>query len=289
MISLNELIEVFSFSEAASVNKAASSLIIVLVLWFIRFLILKIVDHYTHNQNIKYSWRKGTLFAIILIAAILIIWLWLENLQPILTFFGIIAAALTITLKEVLLNLAGVLFILWRNIFAVGDRIEVDTHKGDVVGIGLFYFTMLEIGNWVDAEQSTGRIIKVPNSRVLTQPVFNYSRSFPYIWDEISIGLSVDSNWKKARQIIENIAISETEDFSQKAREYVKQSEDELIHFQHFSPKVYLSLANRSPASILLTLRYLCEPRKRRDKEDSLWEAILDKFAIEPDITISNT
>ncbi len=289
MTSLNDFIEVFSFSEVGSISKTLSSLIIILVLWFMRFLILKVVDHHTQNQNTKYSWRKVSLFTIILTAIILIGWLWLENLQPILTFFGIIAAALTITLKEVLLNLAGVLFIFWRNIFAVGDRIEINDHKGDVVGIGLFYFTLLEVGNWVDADQSTGRIIKVPNNRVLTQPVFNYSRSFPYIWDEISVGVSLGSNWKKARQIIETIAHNETEDFSQKAREYVKQSEDELIHFHHFGPKVYLSLANASSTSIILTLRYLCEPRKRRDKENSLWEAILEGFDSEADITISNS
>lgn len=289
MPSLNELINFVSFSERASINKAISSLIILLAFWFLRFLVIKIVDHNSQNPNIRYSWRKGSRYTFIFMSAALIGWIWLNDLQPVLTFLGIIAAGLTITLKEVVLNLAGVLFILWRNIFAVGDRIEINQHKGDVVGIGVFYFSLMEIGHWVDAEQSTGRLIKVPNSQVLIHPILNYTKSFPYIWDEISVELSLSSNWKKARQIIEAIAKAETEDFSHKAAKYAKQSDDELIRFQHFGPKVYLSLSNTATTSIILTLRYLCEPRSRRDKENMLWESILEQFQNEPDIVWSNS
>jgi small-conductance mechanosensitive channel len=180
------------------------------------------------------------------------------------------------------------MIIMWRNVFVIGDRIEITEHKGDVIGLSVFYFTLMEIGNWVDAEQSTGRLIKVPNSLVLTQPITNYTKSFPYIWDEISIGVRFDSDWRKAREIMKEIAKQKTVDYTQNAKEYVRETNDELIRFHYLTPKVYIKPVMDSPSGIILTLRYLCEPRKRRDMEDALWEEILNRFESNPDITIAH-
>ena len=287
MNTLNRFLETIQFWEGDFLNRLISSLLIIVVLWVIRFFVLKIVYHSSSSLNLRYSWRKGSMYVLIFATLVVLGWLWFNNLQPILTFFGIIAVGITISLKEVLLNLAGVSFILWRNLFSVGDRIEINDRKGDVVGIGVFYFTLMEIGSWVDADQSTGRLVKIPNSQVITNSIVNYTKSFPYIWDEISVKLTMDSDWKKARKIIEEIAAEETEDYSQKARNHVRSSDDELIQFHRFGPKVYLEIESTNQSTITLTLRYLCEPRKRRDKENALWEAILGRTQNEPTITLA--
>jgi small-conductance mechanosensitive channel len=216
---------------------------------------------------------------------------WLNGLEPILAFLGIIAVGLTISLKDVVSNMAGIVIILWRNVFAVGDRIEISTFKGDVVGLGVMYFSILEIGKWVDAEQSTGRVIRVPNSLVIANPVINYTKSFPYIWDEISICITFESNWKKAREILQAIADEKVGDKSgeksKAVQERLKDNRDEVIHFKYLSPKIYIKPQQNTPVGVVLTLRYLCDPRERRGRENDLWESILEQFHEAEDITIT--
>src|SRR3989442_7605528 len=89
------------------------------------------------------------------------------------------------TLFRSLVNLAGWVFIIWRSPFALGDRIQIGQHAGDVIDVRLFQFTLNEIGNWVQADQSTGRIIHIPNGKVLTEVIANYSEGVQYIWHEI--------------------------------------------------------------------------------------------------------
>jgi small-conductance mechanosensitive channel len=76
------------------------------------------------------------------------------------TFLGLVAAGIAVALKDPLTNLAGWLFILWRRPFTAGDRVQIGEHKGDVIDLRLFRFTLLEIGNWVHADQSTGRLLQ---------------------------------------------------------------------------------------------------------------------------------
>ena len=97
----------------------------------------------------------------------------MEGLRSLGTFLGLLSAGLAIALKDVVASMAGWIFILWRRPFQLGDRIQIGDRAGDVVDLRLFQFTLLEIGNWVDADQSTGRSIHVPNGAVFTEPLFN--------------------------------------------------------------------------------------------------------------------
>ena len=74
------------------------------------------------------------------------------------TFLGLLSAGVAIALKDPLVNLAGWGFIVWRKPFGIGDRIQLGDSRGDVIDQRIFMFTLMEIGNWVDAERSTGRV-----------------------------------------------------------------------------------------------------------------------------------
>jgi small-conductance mechanosensitive channel len=101
--------------------------------------------------------------------------IWIEAFQNLPTYLGLVSAGIAIALADVLKNMAGWVYILSRRPFQVGDRIEVDQFKGDVVDIRLFRFSLMEIGGWVDAEQSTGRLVHVPNGLVFNTEVANYT------------------------------------------------------------------------------------------------------------------
>lgn len=82
---------------------------------------------------------------------------------------------------------------------------QIGQHVGDVIDIRLFQFTILEIGNWVEADQSTGRLIHMPNAKVFQEPQANYSTGFEYIWHEIPVMVTFESNWKKTKTILQEI------------------------------------------------------------------------------------
>ncbi|MFZ0483677.1 MAG: mechanosensitive ion channel domain-containing protein [Desulfobacterales bacterium] len=97
-------------------------------------------------------------------------------------------------------------FIMSRKPFKVGDRIEIDQITGDVIDIRIFQFSVVEVGNWIDADQSTGRIVQVPNSKVLREALANYQIGFEYIWHEIPVLITFESDWKKAKGLLQKIA-----------------------------------------------------------------------------------
>ena len=101
--------------------------------------------------------------------------------------------------------MVGWCFILIRQPFKVGDRIQIGKVAGDVIDIRFFNFQLNEIGNWVDADQSTGRIIHIPNGIVFTEPQANYTAGFQYIWNEIPVLVTFESDWKKAKQLLTDI------------------------------------------------------------------------------------
>jgi len=253
-----------------------NSLVIILVLWLLRSLINRIVLRKTADHRTRYNWRKTTTSVAVFLGFILVGRVWFKGVQSLATFLGLLSAGLAIALKDLVSGLAGWIFILWRRPFAVGDRIQIGDNAGDVIDIRPFQFTVMEIGGWVEADQSTGRIIHVPNSTVLSQSLINYSKGFQYIWNEIPVLITFESDWKKAKKILQIILDKHTEHPGEKAEKKLKEARAKfLIHYNVLTPTVYTSVKE---SGVLLTLRYLTEPRKRRGSEQTVWEKILEEL-----------
>ena len=150
--------------------------------------------------------------------------LWFRGFQSLSTYLGLLSAGVAIALQTPLVNLAGWFFILWRKPFHVGDRIEIGDVKGDVIDQRIFMFSLMEIGNRVDAEQSTGRVIHVPNGKVFSEPLANYTDGFQYIWNEIPVLLTFESNWEKAKEILTKVIANRGEEFTQSAENQIRQT-----------------------------------------------------------------
>lgn len=234
-----------------------------------------------------YNWRKGITIIAHVIGILIISRLWIEEFRHLLTLLGIISVGIAIAYKEIFMNVTGGLFILWRGLFREGDRIQIGEHHGDVIGFGLFYFTLMEVGEWVTSEQSSGRIIKVPNGMVINTPIINYNRCFPYIWNEIPVRLTPESNRNEAEKLLLEIAQKVNIPNAKDAKKCFRRKSDEIIIYRHLDPAVYLSVRTERPAGIILTLRYLCEPRQRRDTEKIIWDEILDVFSEQTDIHLA--
>ena len=258
-------------------NKLIATLVAVFILWFIRRFILWFSKKKFNDVQIIYRWRKTSLYIVFSIGFILVGRIWFEGFGSIATYLGLLSAGLAIALNQPVANLAGWAFIIWRKPFTVGDRIEINHITGDVIDIRIFQFTMMEIGNWVDADQSTGRIVHVPNGKIFSEWLANYSVGFAYIWNEVSVLVTFESNWRKAKEILGKIVIARAEHHSEGAEEQIRETSKRfLIFYDTLEPSVYTSVRE---SGVLITIRYLCAPRKRRITEHEIWEDVLTEFA----------
>jgi len=252
------------------------SILIILFITLSRLAILRIVWRQTQNVKIRYQWKRTLSFIFPFLGILLVGAVWLPAFEQFGAFLGLLTAGLAIALKDPLTNLAGWLFILFRKPFVVGDRIQVGPHTGDIIDIRLFQFTMLEIGNWVEADQSTGRIIHLPNGKVFLEPQANYSSGFEYIWNEINVNITFESDWAKAKSILEDIIIHHAENVDVKAeKEILEASKNYMIYYKHLTPIVYTTVKD---FGVRLTMRYLCNPRRRRGSENEIWQKVLTEF-----------
>jgi len=265
--------------------KIVKSLLVTLVLILGRRGLLALVESRIHDPTLRYKWSKSTSYAVFVVGVLLVVQIWLEAIRQVGTFLGLVSAGLAIALKDLVADLAGWVFLMWRRPFDLGDRIQLGDHAGDVVDIRIFQFTILEVGNWVGADQSTGRIIHLPNSSVFQQPLANYSAGFPFLWNELPVLVTFESDWRKAKTVLSEITSEETADLTSRAAETLKRvARRYMIHYPTLTPTVYTSVQD---SGVLLTIRYLCEPRKRRGTSQALWERILDAFKDEPDVDLA--
>jgi len=257
-------------------TKILASLVVILLLLTVRKLVLKIIFERKKDVRVRYRWRKTSAYIAFGLGVFLIGRTWLEGFESLSTYLGLLSAGVAIALKAPLVNLAGWAFIVWRQPFGVGDRIQIGDYRGDVIDQRIFMFTLMEIGNWVDAEQSTGRVIHVPNGSVFNQVLANYSKGFQYIWDEVPVLITFESNWRKAKEILLEIGRKHGESLSKSAEERIRRAARKfMIFYTKLTPTVYTCVKD---SGVLLTIRYLCEPRQRRTNQEAIWEDILDAF-----------
>ncbi len=273
---------VLDWLQGERVTKLAASIVIILTLWVLRRLTLSVVNRRTDNPRVRYRWQKTSRYISFGLGALFIGAIWSVAVQSLGTFFGLLSAGLAIALKDLVVNFAGWGFILWRRPFEVGDRIQLGEHRGDVIDIRIFQFSLMEIGNWVDAEQSTGRIIHVPNGKVMTDVLANYSKGFQYIWNEIPVLVTFESNWEDAKQILNDIVAERGQQLTAVAEAAIRKvSEQFLIFYSNLTPIVYTSVVD---SGVLLTIRHLCDARRRRGVSEEIWEDILREFGKRDDI-----
>jgi len=262
--------------------KVLLSAVTIVALWLVRRLVLRVANRKIEDPRARYQWSKSSGYAAFIIGLLLLGQIWLEAVRNLGTFLGLLSAGLAIALRDLVANMAGWAFILLRHPFTVGDRIQVGEHRGDVVDIRLFQFTLLEIGGWVQADQSTGRVIHVPNAKIFSDSLANYTAEFPYIWHEIPVLVTFESDWRRAKEILREVVEEQAGSVVEEAKAAVhRASRKFLIFYRLLTPTVYTSVED---SGVLLTMRFICPVRERRGLSQRIWEAVLAAFAEEDGI-----
>lgn len=239
----------------------------------------------TSDQQ-RYGWRGNLGIIITLLAALTILLFWARLLQYKGTFFGLLGAGFALALRDPLLSIAGRLSIWAGHMYRVGDRIEFNHMIGDVAEIGFFYTRMLEIGNWIPADQATGRIVQFPNASVYQSPIFNYTQNFSFIWDEIQLPLTYTSDVPQATNILLEVGEEYTRKFVDPAKsELEKLRNTYLLPDLNLQPTVYTKVTSNY---VELTMRYLVDARQRRTANSWLYSHMFDKLRPHTNIVIGS-
>ncbi|MFP3882573.1 MAG: mechanosensitive ion channel family protein [Actinomycetota bacterium] len=255
------------------------TLIAVLVLRRVvrRIVVANIDDPYRANKIVNYLTT-----AVFLITMAFI---WVDAFDDMSTYLGLVSAGIAIALADLLKNMAGWVYIITRRPLNVGDRIQIRDFKGDVVDIRLFRFSLMEVENWVGAEQSTGRLVHVPNGLVFNHEVANYTEGFAYVWHEIPVLITFESDWKLAEQLMLEVLKNEAPDIEGPAGTTIRATARRYqIRVGTLTPTVYLT---GKDSGVQLTARFLVEARTRRGREDRVWRAVLEAFDAEPTIELA--
>lgn len=259
-------------------------IVVVLVLrgvigWLLRHLREGVADK-SGNERARFWGRQGVSLAALVVLVAGLVSIWFDNPGRLASAAGLITAGIAVALQRVITSFAAYLIILRGRVFTVGDRITMGGVRGDVVSLGFMQTTVMEMGEppgeqpdppatWVAARQYTGRIVRVTNDKIFDSPVFNYTRSFPYLWEEIHIPIKYGDDYEKVEQILLDVARKHTSELEQKAAA----SLDELRHTLFLpdtvsvSPHVYVTLTDNW---IALALRFIAPQRGVRPLKDAM-------------------
>ena len=251
-------------------------LALILAILLLSHYLKKVPYKFTNEGKNLYYFRKLISFTSALLIAVIVGLNFVGDFGSLTAVLGLAGAGLAIALQDPIVSLVGWFLIAGRFGISVGDRVEINEVKGDVIDIGLLRVAVLEVGNWVGAEQSTGRVVFFPNSFIFKSHYFNYSTGNSFIWDEIRITVTYESDWKRAREIIEEVALRISQSFIEAARHNQKQIERQFhINLGTLTPCVYVSIAD---SGVDLLLRYLTGIRQRRSTQDQICQEILEAF-----------
>ena len=239
---MDQIAESLNISRPALENIVLSVGVIV-GLVIIRLVVLRWIRTQTDDPEAQFRAKKITGTVATFIGLLTLAFIWIDAFNSLATYLGLLSAGVAVALGDLLKNMAGYAYIMTRHPCRIGDRVEIRGIKGDVIDIRMFRFTLMEVGNWVDADQSTGRLVHVPNGAVFVDALINYTEGFSHIWDEIPVQITFESDWSKAEEMMRDVIDQHAPEVESAARDRIREAAKEYqIKIGKLTPIVYLSV-----------------------------------------------
>lgn len=185
-----------------------------------------------------------------------------DFLLKFITLFSFVTAAIAYSLRDTIINFFAGIYIRLAKPFQVEDRIMICNHIGDVVNISNLSFEVLEVNN--DTFQSTGSIVHIPNSKVISEPLINYVKVFKYVWNETEVKISIDSDIKKVKGILYSIVNNNDiiKSIPGKMINELNNNSSYRIYYNKLEPIIYTNINDKY---VSMNIRYLVHPKKKRN------------------------
>lgn len=233
-------------------------------------------------------WSRQGISLIATIVLILgLLSIWFNDPTRLTTAFGLISAGLAFALQKPVTSIASYFVILRGSTFTVGDRISMVGVRGDVLRLGYVQTTIMEMGQppsvqgaepamWVRSRQFTGRIVTVSNSTIFSEPVFNYTRDFPFIWEEMVIPITYQADRKRVEAIMIEAAHKHAGDAASFAADAKLNLEQRFgVELHDMQPKVFYRITDNW---LELTVRFVVATHRIRATKDAMSRYIVDEL-----------
>ena len=244
-----------------------------IVILVISSIVKNIIPRYVAKSQSRYRIRKFITYLSYFVIMIMIATVYSSKFTGLGVFLGVAGAGIAFALQEVIASIAGFIAINFSNFYDVGDRVMLGGIKGDVVDIGVLRTSVMQMGDWVNGDLYNGKIVRISNSFIFKEPVFNYSGDFPFLWDEISIPIKSNSDYTLAKEIFLTILNETQGEYAEGAKiKWAKMTEKFQLENAQVSPMVTMSFNENW---ITYTLRFVVDFKKRRSTKDILYTKIL--------------
>ena len=269
-------------SDLTTINQSYIALVLATSIVILLFSFFKKIGKRAIRKKIEgrkeYVINQAVQIILNILEVVFLLVIWNEYIQSLMTLISVTSAAMTIALRELILNFFCGIYIKMKKPFQVEDRIEVKDIKGDVMNISSLNFEVLEISTKEEHGQSTGVIVTFPNSIVFSEPVRNLNKGFKYIWDELTVKVPMDCDLVKNKQelykIVNNIEI--IKNIPKKMKAQINDiNTTNRVYFNKYDPTIYTKIVDNH---IELTIRYLMHPKKGRFVESVIWNKILEGY-----------
>lgn len=258
------------------VGRIVAVLVVLTILVVVLNLLKRTLSRRISDSNTRYRVKKILTFASYLAGLILIATIFSDKLGGLTVAFGVAGAGIAFALQEVIASVAGWLAVSLGGFYKIGDRLQLGGIKGDVIDISILRTTLMELGQWVNGDQYNGRVVRIANSFVFKEPVFNYSGDFPFLWDEITMPVKYGSDLRLARSILSQIAVDELQTFADSARQsWTELVKNYMIEDASVDPAVTIAANDNW---VEFSLRYVVDYKRRRTTKDLLYSRILESF-----------
>jgi len=258
------------------VGRFVAALIGILLVITIVRLIQKALSRRVHDTDTRYRARKFVSFVGYFLAVGVLIIVFSDKLAGFTVALGVAGAGIAFALQEVIASFAGWFAISFAGFYRTGDRVQLGGIKGDVIDIGVLRTTLMEVGEWVKGDLYNGRVVRVANSFVFKEPVFNYSGDFPFLWEEITIPVRYGSDYRLARKIIQDVADGLAGEYAAHATAAWKDMVRKyMIEDAQVRPLVSLAINDNW---VEFTLRYIVDYKRRRTTKDAMFSRILEEI-----------
>lgn len=275
MLDFNQILQEFqSWLTNDFLIQVLHFLLWVIFILFLGWLARNGINRSISDNTMRYRARKVARLIVIVLIILLAIITFTSKAQYFTIAIGLMSAGVAFALQEVLLSIAGWVAIFTANLYKPGDRIEMGGVKGDVIDIGVTKTTLMEIGEWISGDNYSGRIVQVSNGNVFKGPVHNYSTDFPFVWDEITLPFTYDSDIRLAQQLLLDIANDYLAEYIQYAKEHWgRMTRKYLIEDISVEPTLTVKLTDNW---IEVTMRYVVDYQKRRSTKHEMDLQILE-------------
>ncbi len=270
-----------------TLHKAVLTFAFTIAIFVLRMVLesmVRVASRRRPRARASFWFRQGTNIFTAAFFLLCLLSIWFDDPGRLATGLGLVSAGLAFALQKVVTSLAGYFVIIRSRVFSIGERITMGGVRGDVIALGFLKTTLMEMGDpaadssvvWVRGRQYTGRIVTVTNDKIFEEPVFNSTRDFPFLWEEIQIPITYATDRRRAEAILLAAAQRATADAQKEAEPY-KRALNELynLELESLAPRVFYRITDNW---LELSMRFIVPDRVTREVKDRISREILQEF-----------